>query len=838
MNHYVSNKKNNNIHRRKEATKKEVRFSFSIFHNAYQKESFQLISCIHSNSMMKLFFNYFTFLQIICFLIEHSSQQQQQQQYFLGTHFYINQDNILIDNTLKTVSTLARPYDLVAFIRQSERLARVDHLQTYIDAVDDNTSPSTNSFDDQQQNKIDSTDKCQDYIRDSESLIFQILKYNLYDTLAIPFQLKNLSTDISFNENLATKISTCDRFCRIKPSLLTFDHLPSISTRYDQQEFVRFDDEDFNSTTYRNYEQQARWATKELARNQTSWLAYVYLSRYFSFNSSYHHSIDCLRCALTYGSNYNDLILIELANIVFRYGYIHDAIIFIEKSLDYHLHSKSSNINSLYIRSILHFYLGNLCTIDNRFILAIQFYNRTKILLERIDKFSDNKQLDLFSSSSFGSLTLSSLLNISQQKIDALHCHLSLEFSLQHKHHILQTKLAQLNQLRSITDELIHLNALIKRDMSAGQTSLNNLRQLKTEQKLFICNWKPLSRDRYSSKEICSNQRKYSYVMKQNELCSIHENYYEFYYHQNHSINHDNYDCYPRETILQFSPDYYSLQTNFPFEQKSTFLSLRLAAIEQTQSSYLLDENLSDKTEQITLTSTTTWSTLTSRLPTAVIIQPIEDFILKQSNELYPPLKTHLHLKIIEQQLPTYTDCQIHYFGLPSIGDYPTIWIPLENKGLLNIKQAFYQGLNHQNKHYPLPWSPPLCTLNKPINEHLSIIENHRVLSARSRSKAPINRYDTNMLLNLYLYIDSIIDESLQIEEFGQRLRSVGEKHEHLLPEWIVHLLSSLYWRINGHLPHAIECGLKSHETIIRNKTYKQWSDLTLINLANILYLW
>ena len=241
---------------------------------------------------------------------------------------------------------------------------------------------------------------------------------------------------------------------------------------------------------------------------------------------------------------------------------------------------------------------------------------------------------------------------------------------------------------------------------------------------------------------------------------------------------------------------------------------------------------------EITDEQTTTWPTLTSRLPTNVIIEPKKEFIFKQFNELYPPLKQNIIIKLNEPELPAYKDCQMHYYGLPSIGDYPTVWLPLENKGLLNIKQAFYQGLDHQNKHFPLPWSPPICTLNKPINEHLSIIENHPVLMRKSRIKAPINRYDTNMLLNLYLYIDSIIDEPLPVEEFGQRLRSVGEKHEDLLPEWIVHLLSSLYWRVYGHLPHAINCGLKAHETIVKDKTYKQWSDLTFINLGNILYLW
>lgn len=177
--------------------------------------------------------------------------------------------------------------------------------------------------------------------------------------------------------------------------LVTFDHLPSISTRYDEQQVIRIDEEDINNLTTINYDKQASWSINELNHNRTSWLAYVYLSRYFQAHLSYNHSIDCLRCALISGSNNDDIVLIELANIVFRHGYIRDAIVFIERALDYHLRLKPANAKSLFIRSILHFYLGNLCTIDNRFVLAIQFYNRTKILLERILKISDEQQLEM-----------------------------------------------------------------------------------------------------------------------------------------------------------------------------------------------------------------------------------------------------------------------------------------------------------------------------------------------------------------------------------------------------------------------------------------------------------
>lgn len=150
---------------------------------------------------------------LLLFIVTNSSHES-----LLGTHFYVNQDNILVDNTLKTVSTLARPYDLVAFIRQSERLARVDSLQTYIDAVDDIVdSPSPSNYD--KQDNEDNVDKCNELIRDSESLIFKILKTNLYDTYHIPFELKNLSINATVNDKFKAKtIQTCNQFCEIHTS--------------------------------------------------------------------------------------------------------------------------------------------------------------------------------------------------------------------------------------------------------------------------------------------------------------------------------------------------------------------------------------------------------------------------------------------------------------------------------------------------------------------------------------------------------------------------------------------------------------------------------------------
>lgn len=147
--------------------------------------------------------------------------QNSLEQHLLGTHFYVNQENVLIDNTLKTVSTLARPYDLVAFIRQSERLARVDYLQTFVDdAEETSTSSSLNS---DKQDKEESPDKCHEFIREGESLIFQILQSHLYDTFHIPLELKGLSINSTINEKKSTKILTCNHFCQVKTSKKSLD---------------------------------------------------------------------------------------------------------------------------------------------------------------------------------------------------------------------------------------------------------------------------------------------------------------------------------------------------------------------------------------------------------------------------------------------------------------------------------------------------------------------------------------------------------------------------------------------------------------------------------------
>lgn len=175
-----------------------------------------------------------------------------------------------------------------------------------------------------------------------------------------------------------------------------------------------------------------------------------------------------------------------------------------------------------------------------------------------------------FSSSNLGPLTLGSLSTLSKQKIDALQCHLKLEFSLQEKHHILQTKLAQLNQLKSINDELIHLNALIKRDMSHGQSFIGYLRRLKEEEKQLICDWKssnPTIFRRASASISVSPRQSYSTVMKQMKICLIDAPHSSYIQRINRNM-FDTYACRVRQGLLPIFP---SIDFDDENEKKNKF---------------------------------------------------------------------------------------------------------------------------------------------------------------------------------------------------------------------------------------------------------------------------
>ena len=130
-----------------------------------------------------------------------------------------------------------------------------------------------------------------------------------------------------------------------------------------------------------------------------------------------------------------------------------------------------------------------------------------------------------FSSNSLGQLSLQQLTSLSRQKIDALQCHLLLESSLKQKHQDLQKKLAQLNQLHAVNDELTHLHALIKHDMSHGHSMIDYLRRLKEENVQLICDWKSMmnlqtTNNPSINKSVCQRET-YSKMIRQFRTCSM-----------------------------------------------------------------------------------------------------------------------------------------------------------------------------------------------------------------------------------------------------------------------------------------------------------------------------
>jgi len=91
--------------------------------------------------------------------------------------------------------------------------------------------------------------------------------------------------------------------------------------------------------------------------------------------------------------------------------------------------------------------------------------------------------------------------------------------------------------------------------MSNGQSYIDYLRELKDEQKQIICDWKKQNLiDNSLPNNLYSNQRKYSTIMKQDKFCSIDDNYLFMIKIDNYNIN-DNYDCHPRDNIINIDDD-------------------------------------------------------------------------------------------------------------------------------------------------------------------------------------------------------------------------------------------------------------------------------------------
>jgi hypothetical protein len=91
--------------------------------------------------------------------------------------------------------------------------------------------------------------------------------------------------------------------------------------------------------------------------------------------------------------------------------------------------------------------------------------------------------------------------------------------------------------------------------MSNGQSYIDYLRQLKYEKKQIICDWKnqKLISNQFSQ-NLFSNQKKYSTIMKKEDICSIDDNYLYMIKIINNNIN-DNYDCRPRDNIIIIDDD-------------------------------------------------------------------------------------------------------------------------------------------------------------------------------------------------------------------------------------------------------------------------------------------
>ncbi|XP_078586638.1 tetratricopeptide repeat protein 17-like isoform X3 [Branchiostoma floridae x Branchiostoma japonicum] len=175
---------------------------------------------------------------------------------------------------------------------------------------------------------------------------------------------------------------------------------------------------------------------------------------------------------------------------------------------------------------------------------------------------------------------------------------------------------------------------------------------------------------------------------------------------------------------------------------------------------------------------------------------------------------------------PSREDCEAKVQRLPGWNEFPTTYLPPENKGF-----QMHELLNEavqltEEEEHSLPWYKPVCTtvVNLPYTQTAY----DHVDGVGKREKLPKKVLDNNMKAPLILAAYRTT-ENVHTEEIGQRILSAIEQKAE--PLWTLFNLAGLYWRVAGNPYQAIECIRRALHFVP-----SQYTDVPLVNMANVLH--
>lgn len=388
------------------------------------------------------------------------------------THWKITDDG-RIESNEDSAFTLNRPYDLAAFLRQTQSFDRLNELNKIL------ASREVMTKKDSYKNTPVSVAGYQEKFYESDFNCINagqhLTKFTFYEThfiswrsetIRLPKDIMNMMHDITNIEDIKKPYCTVD----LPFNMETFDHIESVQTR---SNFTMIPERELSMNLVVDDENLFGHLVNEaLKRNSSSWVYLSMASDFFRVKGDFKNSIICLQRSIYYSPRrFKSIPLLYMSNMLHKLHFINDSISVL-----------SAGISIDYKNPLLAYYMGNIHVTNGDLNEARKWYKK--------------------------SFSLDPKFHQSELKMHAVCCHIKLEIHLEEQHVNLQKKLNELNNFQKYSDEWLHLNNKLNKEKSSANRrkfTQNFYENYMNNSTNYICKWHINNSNEFSN-TICKRQ--------------------------------------------------------------------------------------------------------------------------------------------------------------------------------------------------------------------------------------------------------------------------------------------------------------------------------------------
>ncbi|XP_014664880.1 PREDICTED: tetratricopeptide repeat protein 17-like [Priapulus caudatus] len=344
----------------------------------------------------------FVFVGICCILNANTSHAY--------SHWVVTEDG-LIKAQAESDFDLQRPYDLMGFIRQEQRVELVESLR--LDLVN-------------QKNMIDATeDKETDleakfYARDLDCLLAgkPLTEFDLYMSTVLPLEKKGYQMRDwlkTMPEMPGELEPDCTAIIDLPFSMKAFEHLPVMQER---RKLRAMPEKGLESAILEGVDVDTwgRHLYPSMRNNRKSWLFFNMASFYWRMKGEAYQAIECIRRALHFAPReHTDFALVNLANVLHRAQHSQEALVVLKVSLDV---APELMVN--------HFTLGNVYAVLGDYNSSVLHFEHTVNIQPDFEEAEE-----------------------AWKRSHAVLCHSKLEMALEEQHKSLQRTLEELKEYQT-----------------------------------------------------------------------------------------------------------------------------------------------------------------------------------------------------------------------------------------------------------------------------------------------------------------------------------------------------------------------------------------------------